>query len=152
MISNSVTHLQHYNNTAIKRNFSPILPVTPCDCRAKRRCLLIESWYRSIEWRVFFFYYYWIIELLFWNYDYIFSKMSDIALLWSQITIFIIEITLKQLLHKKYGWNNPNWGGWAWKVQSFTFWSSGSSKFIKIQIYVTGSIFIRIRFFFLKCS
>ena len=32
-----------------------------------------------------------------------FSKMSDITLLWSQITIFIIEITLKQLLHKKIG-------------------------------------------------
>ena len=28
-------------------------------------------------------------------------KYSDIGLLWSQITIFIIEITLKLLLHKK---------------------------------------------------
>ena len=39
----------------------------------------------------------------------IFSKTSDIALLAiSQITIFIIEITLKLLLHTKYGRNNPN--------------------------------------------
>ena len=46
----------------------------------------------------------------FWNFDFIFSKISDIGLLWSKITIFIIEITLKQLLLTKYGWNNPNWG------------------------------------------
>ena len=39
---------------------------------------------------------------------FIFSKIGDIALLWSKITIFIIEITLKQLLLTKYGWNNPN--------------------------------------------
>ena len=26
------------------------------------------------------------------------------------MTIFIIEITLKLLLHKKYGWNNPKLG------------------------------------------
>ena len=41
---------------------------------------------------------------------FIFFKMSNIGLLWSKITIFIFEITLKQLLLKKYGWNNPNWG------------------------------------------
>ena len=46
------------------------------------------------------------------------------ALLWSQITISIIEITLKQLLHKKYGWNNPNWGRLGLKSPKlhFLFW------------------------------
>ena len=29
---------------------------------------------------------------IFWNFDFIFSKMSDIGLLWSKIAIFIIEI------------------------------------------------------------
>ena len=30
-ISNSVTHLQSYTNTAIAKNSTPISPVTPCD-------------------------------------------------------------------------------------------------------------------------
>ena len=78
--------------------------------------------------------------------------MGDIGLLWSQIDIFIIEITLKQLLLTKYGWNNPNWGRLGLKSPRFNFFAiSGSSKFIaytNIQIYVTGSIFIGIRYFF----
>ena len=41
--------------------------------------------------------------------NFFFFKISDIGLLWSKITIFIIEIALKLLLHTKYGWNNPNW-------------------------------------------
>ena len=52
MISNSVTHLRSYNNTAIAdiaENSAPISPVTPRD----RRCLRIECQYRRIEWRVF---------------------------------------------------------------------------------------------------
>ena len=43
-------------------------------------------------------------------YNFLILKYSDIDLLWSKIIIFIIEITLKLLLHTKYGWNNPNWG------------------------------------------
>ena len=31
------------------------------------------------------------------------------GLLWSKITIFVIEITLKLVLDTKYGLNNPNW-------------------------------------------
>ena len=34
-------------------------------------------------------------------FDFFIFKYSIIGLLWSQITIFIIEITLKLLLHKK---------------------------------------------------
>ena len=78
--------------------------------------------------------------------------MSDIGLLWSKITIFIIEISLELLLHKKYGWNNPNWGRLGLKSPNLHFFAiSGSSKFIaytNIQIYVTGSIFIGFFFFF----
>ena len=46
----------------------------------------------------------------FWIFYFFIFKYSDIGLVWSKITIFIIEITLKLLVHKKYGWNNPNWG------------------------------------------
>ena len=80
------------------------------------------------------------------------SKMSDIGLLWSKITIFIIEITLKQLLLTKYGWNN--WGRLGLKNPKLHFFDiSGSSKFIvniNVQINVTHSIFIRFRFFFIE--
>ena len=72
--------------------------------------------------------------------------MSDIGLLWSKITIFIIEITLELLLPTKYGWNNPNWGRLGLKSPKLHFFGiSGSLKLIaytNIQIYVTGSIFI----------
>ena len=53
----------------------------------------------------------WIINMKFTSLWFFFIfKYSDIGLLWSKITIFIIEITLKLLLHTKYGWNNPSWG------------------------------------------
>ena len=66
MISNSVTHLRSYTNSAIAdigENSAPISPVTPRDCRRRcpkrrrfhieRRRLRIERRYRRIEWRVF---------------------------------------------------------------------------------------------------
>ena len=59
--------------------------------------------------------------------------MSAIALLWSQIIIFIIEITLKQLLHKKYGWNNPNWGRLGLKspkLHFLVFWQLKKFKYM----------------------
>ena len=78
-------------------------------------------------------------------------KISDIGLLWSKITIFIIEITLKLYLHTKYGWNNPNWGRLGLISPKLHFLGlSGSSKFTtytNIQIHVTGSIFFVIWFF-----
>ena len=93
----------------------------------------------------------WIINVLcinfdFWNFDLIFSKMIDIGLFWSKITIIIIEITVKQLLLTKYGWNNPNWGRLGLTNPKLHFYDiSGSSKFIvniNVQINVTRSIFI----------
>ena len=66
MISNSVTHLRSYANSAIAdiaENSAPISPWTPRDRRhhsayrrhrrAKRRRLRIERRYRRIEWWVF---------------------------------------------------------------------------------------------------
>ena len=41
----------------------------------------------------------------FFNFQFFYFQYSDIGLLCSKITIFIIEITLKLLLNKKYGWN-----------------------------------------------
>ena len=101
-----------------------------------------------LEWVVYLFYFcfmnnkcaiykFWIFE--FWIY-FIF-KYSDIGLLWSKITIFMIGITLKLILHTKYRWNNPE-TGWAWKVQNITFLPFLALKFIaytNIQIHVTGS-------------
>ena len=79
---------------------------------------------------------------------YIIFKYCDIGLLWSKITIFIIEITLKLLLHTKYGWNNPNWGRSGLKSPKFYFFAiSGSSKFIvytNIQIHVTSFVYTNI--------
>ena len=52
MISNSVTHLWNYTNTAIAdiaENSVPISLVTACDRRAERRRLRIERRYRRIE-------------------------------------------------------------------------------------------------------
>ena len=46
MISNTVTHLRSYTNSAIAGNSAPISPVTPQD----RRRLRIEHQYRRIEW------------------------------------------------------------------------------------------------------
>ena len=51
MISNSVTYLRSYTNTAIANiaeNSAQLSLVTPRDC-----CLHIERRYRRIEWRVF---------------------------------------------------------------------------------------------------
>ena len=67
MISNSVTHLQHYTNSAItdiagnstRAPTSPSLaPMLPCRAerwcrRAERLYLCIESQYHRIKWRVF---------------------------------------------------------------------------------------------------
>ena len=53
MISNSVTHLRSYTNSAIAGNSVPISPVTPRDrrrIRIQRRRLRIERRYRRIEW------------------------------------------------------------------------------------------------------
>ena len=54
MISNFVTHLWSYTNTAIAGNSAPILSDTPHErrqqCQAERRCLRIEHWYRHNEW------------------------------------------------------------------------------------------------------
>ena len=56
MISNSVTHLRSYANTAIARNSVPLSPETSHECRcchAEHRCLRIERQYHRIEWLVF---------------------------------------------------------------------------------------------------
>ena len=73
-----------------------------------------------------------------------FKKMSDIALLWSQITIFIIEITLKQLLHKKYGWNNPNLGRLGLKspkLHFLVFWQLKIHRIYKKFKYMSRAQF-----------
>ena len=84
-----------------------------------------------------------------------FFKISDIGLLWSKITIFIIEITLKLICHTKFGWNNPNWGRLSLKSSKLHFFAiSGISKFIaysNIQIHVLGSIF-NFNLIFFKCA
>ena len=98
----------------------------------------------------------WIINVLCTNFGFLkfwfYFFKTDIGFLWSKITIFILEITPKQVLDTKYGWNNPHWGRLGLKSAKFYFFAiSGSSKFIantNIPIYVTGSIFIGIRFFF----
>ena len=43
------------------------------------------------------------------------------TLLWSKITIFIIEISLKLHLHKNTGWNNYNSHKFGLKSQKFNF-------------------------------
>ena len=70
MISNSVTHLRSYTNSAIAENSAPISPLTPRDrrhrradqrhrraerrrLRIERRLLRIERRYRRIESQVF---------------------------------------------------------------------------------------------------
>ena len=96
----------------------------------------------------------WIINIQFINFrvfNFLIFKYSNIGSLWSKIFIFVIEITLKLLLHKEYEWNNPNWGRLGMKNPKFHFFDiSGSSKFIEninIQINGTRSIFIVNRFF-----
>ena len=56
MMSNSVTQLRSYTNSAIAdiaENSSPISPLTLRNRRAERRRLRIERQYRCIKWRVF---------------------------------------------------------------------------------------------------
>ena len=88
------------------------------------------------------------------NFRFFYFQNSDIGLLWSKITIFIIEIYLKLHLHTKYGWNNPNWGRLGLKSLKLHFLSFlAAQKLVahtNIQIHVTGSIFIVNVFF--KCS
>ena len=70
--------------------------------------------------------------------------MSDIALLWSLITIFIIEITLKQFLHKQYGWNNPNWGRLGLKspkLHFLVFWQLKIHRIYKKFKYMSRAQF-----------
>ena len=69
-------------------------------------------------------------------------------------SIFIVEITLKLLLHTKYGWNNPNWGRLGLKSEKLHFFAiSGSSKFIS---HKHSNIWHGLNFhcnsIFLKCS
>ena len=89
-------------------------------------------------------------------FEFFIFKYSDIGLLWSKITIFIIGITIKLLLHTKYGWNNPNWGRLGLKNPKLHFLAiSASSKFIaytNIQVHVTRSIFIVNWFFLNACN
>ena len=54
-------------------------------------------------------------------FNFLFFKISNTGLFWSKITIFIIKITIKLLLHTKYKWNNPNWGRLSLKIQNFIF-------------------------------
>ena len=87
----------------------------------------------------------WIIKVQCTNYgflnfqDYFNFKISDIGLLWSKITIFIIEISLKLQLHTKYGWNNPNSCRLGLKSLKLHFLFLTVQKFIthtNIQIHV----------------
>ena len=82
--------------------------------------------------------------------------MSDVALLWSQITIFIIEITLKQLLHKKHERNNPNWGRLGLKspkLHFLVFWQLKIHRIYKTFKYMSRAQFsLELDFFFLKFS
>ena len=103
----------------------------------------------------------WIINVQFneffyiWIFDFFIFKYRDIGLLSSKITIFIIEITLKLLLQKKYGWNNPNWGGLGRKCPKLHIFAiSGSSKIItytNIQILCHAFNF-HSKLIFFKCS
>ena len=95
----------------------------------------------------------WIINMQFTNFEVFLFKYSDIGLLWSKITIFIIQISLKLHLHTKYGWNNPRSHWLGLKSPKFYFLPFlAVQKFItytNIQIYVTGSIF-NVNWFFKK--
>ena len=101
---------------------------------------------------LFLFPFLWIINVQFTNFGFFIFKYNDIGLLWSKITIFFMEITLKLFLHTKYGRNNPNWGRLGLKNSKLHFFDiSRSSKFIvniNVQLNVTHSIFIINRFFF----
>ena len=83
---------------------------------------------------------------------FLFFKISQISLFWSQITIFIIEISLKLHLQTKYGWNNANSHRLCLKSQKLHFLLFlAAQKFTahtNIQIHVTVSIFILNWFFF----
>ena len=97
----------------------------------------------------------WIINVLCTNFGflkfwYFFSKMRYIGLLWSKITIFIIEITLKLLLHTQYGWNNSE-AGWGLKSLKFTFLTflaAQNSSHTQIFKYMSPAQFSSYFFFF----
>ena len=88
-----------------------------------------------------------------WIFNFWIFKSSDIDSLWSKITIFIIEISLKLHLHTKYGWNNPNSLRLGLESPKFHFLAFlAAQKFIahtNIHIHVTGSIF-SVNWFFLN--
>ena len=93
----------------------------------------------------------WIINMQFTNFNFFYFQILHIGLLWSKITSFIIQISLKLHLHTS-GWNNPNWGRLGLKSPKFQFFLFlTAQKFIantNIQIHFTLSIFTAI--FFVK--
>ena len=77
-------------------------------------------------------------------FDFSIFKINDIGLLWSQITIFIIEISLKLDLHTKYEWNNPNSRWLGMKVQNFIlnhFWQLKNSSHTQTFKYMSRAQF-----------
>ena len=92
----------------------------------------------------------------FWIFDFSFFKISDIGILWSKITIFIIEISLKLYLLTKYGWNNPNSCRLGLKSPKLNFLPFlAAQKFIahtNIQIHARDAIFIINGFFLNACN
>ena len=99
----------------------------------------------------------WIINVKFAKFqifNFFIFKYSDIGLLWSKITIFIIEKSLKLHYIQNTGWDNPNSHRLGLKSPKFHFLPFlGAQKFIaytNIQIHVTCSIFIVNCFLFLE--
>ena len=72
----------------------------------------------------------------FWIFDFLFFKISDISLLLSKITIFIIEMSLNYIYIQNLDEITPTDAGWAWspelqkipKNSTSFFETSGSSK------------------------
>ena len=93
-------------------------------------------------------------HFVFLNFEFFYFQIqySDIGLLWSKITIFMIGIALKQHLHAKYGWNNPNWGRLGLKnLELYLLTFLSARKFIAhttIRLHVMGSNLILNWFFF----
>ena len=75
-----------------------------------------------------------------------FFKISQIVLFWAKITIIIIEISLKAILHGKYWWNNTNSHRFGLKSQQLHFLAFLIAQKCIIHAYIeiqaTGSIFI----------
>ena len=57
----------------------------------------------------------------FWIFYFLFFKINVFGLLWSKITIFIIEITIKLFYIQNIDEITLTQAGWAWKIQNFTF-------------------------------